>query len=670
MTKKIGLLFLIAWVVVWFTPRPVQAQEENNGLSIQVRAGFDGYSKRENVMPVHITLANSGPAVEGYVRLVRGDNWSHREAISLPTQSNKRVTLYTLVESPSLLRVELINEEGTILASQTLGTVRSLTANALLYGVVTNNPDSFDELEKATVGGRPVGVAILSWADLPTELVGWSSLDVLILNDVDSNELTATQQGVLRQWVNLGGQLVVTGGSNWQKTTSVFTDWLPVTPTGSESVSDLPALAEQFGEFRDSGPYVVTTSSLRAGALLLRQENLPLLAHRPQGMGRVYFLALDPNFAPLLDWDGAVKMWRLIGERSRVIPVWGYIPADSYSATQAASIIPSLQLPSIWFFSLFICTYVLLIGPGNYLVLNRLGRRELAWVSIPGLIVVFTVLAYLVGFQIKGNRPIVTQMSLVEGQIGGVGRVNSITGIYSPRRSAYSILIQEGYGKPLSEFSSLSDEWHSLETDNSFTAEDLLIDIGGIKAISAVGMQDSNPFEGSVTLEEKENNTLVLNSTITNNGDKPLENAILLLGNKAFSLGTIDPGQTKEHTATLRGMEANKVRDAVDGIYEYIPATDTSRYTPLGDHYSMLLGPSYSSYSYSTTQEEQVVYQRRQLLDSLGNSYNSSDYYMPDNVVTLIGWVSDTAQLDIEVVDSSIEQYATTLYFLQLPFTD
>ena len=71
----------------------------------------------------------------------------------------------------------------------------------------------------------------------------------------------------------------------------------------------------------------------------------------------------------------------------------------------AVSQLASLALPPIGGLIAILGGYILLIGPLNYLVLKRLDRRELAWITMPVLIAVFAVSAYGFGTALRGTRP-------------------------------------------------------------------------------------------------------------------------------------------------------------------------------------------------------------------------------------------------------------------------
>ncbi|MCB0034877.1 MAG: hypothetical protein KDE51_12680, partial [Anaerolineales bacterium] len=195
-----------------------------------------------------VTAANSGAAVEGELRVTTGSERPiFSTPISLPNQSNKRVSFPVhLPVNSTQLTVELVDEAGTRIQLAATNNIKTLDENSMLYGVITPDPDALDLLDSVTVGRAEAAVAFLTIADLPTSALGYDMLDVLIISNVDSSQFSASQITALDNWLQFGGQLVVTGGANWQQTTAAFSDWLPVTPTDTTSVDDLPTLAEEF----------------------------------------------------------------------------------------------------------------------------------------------------------------------------------------------------------------------------------------------------------------------------------------------------------------------------------------------------------------------------------------------------------------------------------------
>jgi len=380
-------------------------QEPESTLEISAEAGFDGYYKSAFWVPVDISVSNDGAAIEGDVEISVGssagrDRVIYSTPVSLPTRSSKR--LATFVYLPNLigrLEVKLVDERGNQIVAVQSNSLNRLETDDLLYGILSPEPGDLEFLEDVTGGRANAAVAFLDFNGLPGVEAAWNALDILVIHDVDSSALRPEQMEGLKNWISTGGQLVVTGGPGWRNASSAVIELLPVEPAEIVTRDDLPGLSTTGEEpFRDPGPYLVTTSSLRQGELLLHEDGLPILARQTHGRGSVYFLALDPSLAPLIDWDGSPKIWSEIAVATPQLPAWAIGAQNSYAAGTAVSSLPSLSLPSTVQLIIFLAVYVIVIGPANFLVLKRLHRRELAWITIPALVLIFTIVGLVAGF--------------------------------------------------------------------------------------------------------------------------------------------------------------------------------------------------------------------------------------------------------------------------------
>jgi len=645
------------------------AQDSPSEITLTVTAGYDGYYKEgASWVPVFVTVANDGPSIEGELRVVTGSGSSNRvvysSPVSLPTQSNKRIPLYVYVQGITDRLSVILLDEGDDAVIEADGTLDRLQADALLYGVVSEEPAALDFLENVA-GDRPeAAVALLDLDDLPPVAAAWNALDVLVLTNVDSGRLKSAQREALEGWVSTGGQLVVAGGPGWRQTTAALADLLPVAVTGSESRDDLPALRAFGGvTFRDPGPYVVSTGRLRDGSLLLYEDDLPLLARRPHGAGAVYFLSLDPNLAPLLDWQGNGRLWSEVAGRVTSLPFWAQGARNSYSAAQALRSLPSLRLPSGLGLSLFLLFYVIVVGPVNYLVLRRLGRREWAWLTIPAIILFFSMMAYLTGFRLRGNTVVLNQMSIAYGHVDGDEmRVNSLLGVYSPRRATYDVVLPEDvlirpfdrdYGGMAG-----SGNLRAVSRGSGVVLDDVRVDVSGLETFVADGYRPAPEVTGQATLRLVGGGA-ELEVNVQNNGSLALANAGLLFGDNFLALGELRPGATRSSSTRLTGSQASA---AASGVAPGPPGRFAGG-SPFFANYADILGaPDYSS--------DPELFPRYQLLESMVTYAGpGSPTYTPASAVTLLAW-SEQPQFDATLDRADYRLLATTVYFLEIPLTE
>jgi hypothetical protein len=354
-------------------------------------------------------------------------------------------------------------------------------------------------------------------------------------------------------------------------------------------------------------------------------------------------------------------IWQEIASRTPPLPNWAIGAQNGYAASNAVSSLPTLSLPSAAQLFLYIVVYIVVVGPLNYLVLRRMRRRELAWLTIPGLVLVFSGLALLAGFRLKGNDTIINQMSIVFGHVDGEQlRVQSLLGLYSPRRSTFDLSLPgEVVVRPFgASFGGLSGGGNidAVERDRDIFVKGIRVDVGGVQTFVADGYQPSPAVTGNVVLRST-GNDLLLDLTVQNNGQETLENATVLVGLNAIPLGDLEPGAL----VTISEPFSTALSSSFGGgmSTSFVPTGPAT--SPLALNYSTILGTT----SYF---DDRDAYPRWQLLEALAAEYGAYSNSSQPGTATLIAW-SDEEQLDVGLINSEFEKQTTTLYLLEMPLT-
>lgn len=561
MNKRAFSVALLTYAVLLTSLLPASVHAQESGPSLQVQAGFDGYYCPDDWLPLLVTVANEGREVAGEVRVIRDDSMGRRivyaQPVLLPAHSRKQFFLHVFGEGYiSQITVGLV-EQGQVLCKQDVPLL-AIQPDDVLVGVISSSPSTLNLLAAlTTVQGGKVIVAHLSPQDLPSQGRAWELLDALVLNDVDTGVLTAEQREALAAWVTFGGHLVVTGGLNAVQTAAGVADLLPVSVTGTRTVDDVSALGEYAGTpLTDGGPTVAADCQVREGRMLVAQKgeegDLPLVVRRQLGSGRVTYLAFDLTTAPLQVWPGNDALWeRLLLRSSARRSGWGVTEGSALFGALASA--APLTLPSPWLVCCFLGLYVLIIGPLNYVILRRLKRTMWAWFTIPLCIVLFSAGAYLTGFQIRGRRTIVSQVSIIRAWAGQpVAGVDSYVALFSPRRGTYQVEME---GTPL--VSHLPETYvYTIGMDTSslhvqqgdpVAVHDLRVDVGEMRGFTAQTYVTAPAVRTDVRLEEIApglTGQVRLTGTLANESSVTLEDCLLLLRNQTVSLGTVRPGQT------------------------------------------------------------------------------------------------------------------------------
>src|SRR5438552_13258935 len=102
--------------------------------------------------------------------------------------------------------------------------------------------------------------------------------------------------------------------------------------------------------------------------------------------------------------------------------------------------LPALELPEPLGIAIFLGIYILLIGPVNFIILRRMRRSELAWATIPAMVLIFSIVAYLIGYQAKGGDLVMIRASVTHSA-PGLQEVDAreFTGIFSPLRNNFRL---------------------------------------------------------------------------------------------------------------------------------------------------------------------------------------------------------------------------------------
>ena len=533
-------------------------------LRMSARVLLQGHVRVGSWMAVEVQLANDGPPIVGELRIDTIQNGArYSMAVDLPTSSRKTYVLHA--QPPAFgtkLNLSLMVNQTAI---QTV-TVPYLVHNAdqMVIGVVAERPQGITaRLRIASNTGVGSASATIATADLPDRVEGWAPLDALIWQDTDSNELSAEQLTALRAWLAGGGRLVIVGGTAGIGTLSAFPDdLLPYRPTASLEI-DPASVAGMVGPAPEgAADFIAMAGSLERGHPLATAGDRALAAVAPYGNGSVAIVGFDPSTPWLLEGQAAATLWqRLIPQRAAN----GSVIFDDSQLLQGVISLPSLALPPIGGLLLLLAGYILVIGPLNYLVLRRLDRRELAWLTMPVLILGFAAAAYGYGAALRGTDIVVNEVAIVRGALNTtVGAAQAYFGVFSPTRGTYQVEVPGGalLAAPLTPdaIGGTSGVLDVLQGDPS-SVRDLSIGFGSLRVVRAETTTTVPLMRADLHLAES-----VLSGTFENASDQKLENVAVVMGSSVATLGEVKPHTTVPVNLRISGLNLDRnLADAIVG---------------------------------------------------------------------------------------------------------
>ncbi len=590
------------------------SQQPAPGVTAHAGFGDDSSYVMNEWFPVRVLLTNPAGAPSMRVRVEidspglnnKADS-SYAREVDLPSPSRKEVTLYVATRAGAsfVSSFDLRLAQGdTVIASKSVNARALEPNNDTIIGVLSSDASLFNVLRGERVGhvpalfinpnyfpgppqssnppsgaGARVTVAHLTIDDIPTLSVALNSLSALVLDDMDTSALTQEQLESLTAWIARGGMLIVAARPGGADVSPAIANLLPVQINGTRSLDSLQGL----GDFLASpitlpAPVLVTNSTLLTATtdrarLLASQDGVPLAAIRDLGEGHVAYLALSPGLAPLKTWDGLTPLFKRllveykVGSTSSAISAgigssnYGYGSSypTSYSMFSTGGIfntfgglfdLPSLELPEPLGVGLFLLVYIVLIGPVNFIVLRRMRRAELAWITIPILVLIFSVGAYLIGYQSKGGDLIMIRANAIHS-IPGVQEANArhFTGVFSPLRSnlkmtlntnsAVAELNPDEYG---SNTSNANPVRVATNGSNSTTLDNVIINTGSIRSFVAEDIIKTDaPLEANLHLAD---NLIV--GTLRNRTNSGLQDVALVRGDAVQYIGYIGAGSAAQ----------------------------------------------------------------------------------------------------------------------------
>lgn len=249
-------------------------------------------------------------------------------------------------------------------------------------------------------GRLPVGdvTQIARPREVPDDVLLLSGVQAMVLDNFDTAALTPRQLTALRQFVALGGDLVVAGGLAGRRTMASLPE--PLIPLRPHDVTQtsMSALAELAGQTTPTTALVVTGDQLGGRVVLRSQDGLPLVVNRPYGAGRVLQLTYDPLAEPLSSQRSLGDIGWNQGLLRAAYP-WGYadIPYRSALAPMDQLWSPMLQprgwpAPSGWALAA-VAGYALLGAPLVLVALQRRRSAAMAWIVLAVVAVAFAGLA-------------------------------------------------------------------------------------------------------------------------------------------------------------------------------------------------------------------------------------------------------------------------------------
>ncbi|MCS7305049.1 MAG: hypothetical protein NZ602_08095 [Thermoguttaceae bacterium] len=511
--------------------------------------------------------------VEERIRISAGLGSGRTEAADESEEINSLKQMFPALWATQLLLVSIgpgsVGLEEAVRPVELIGSLHWPKARSPVV-VAISQPEAVGRLPKDWFGYEGV--------DLITISTSQPELLQPLLNDPQRTE-------ALTEWVRLGGKLVLFIGSQakWlAEQGGVLGRLLPGrivgtstlrTAAGYEIYADSRVPVPGMGR-PNTGIWVPRWEELE-GQVEVRQADLPLAIRWPLGLGEVVVVGGDFDRPPLAQWPDRGRFLRKLlalplpkGEEGReggALMHTGYRDLSGQWRS-ALDQFPGLPMVSFWPVAGLILLYLLLIGPGDYLLLRKVvGRMHWTWLTFSTMVVLTSAGAYGLGLYLKGRQVRYNQVDLVDVDVKS-GRVRGTTWInlFSPQTDTYTLSLSP-YGPDgnpldhpqmlLSPIGLAGEGLGGMRTrpggtllwerhyEWSARADQLLelpVHVWSSRVLLARWWAQSRTWPKAELIDRDQ----LPEGTLTNTLPISLEQCILAYGRWGYALGRLDPGQS------------------------------------------------------------------------------------------------------------------------------
>ena len=577
-------------------------------FNVDFAAGWEGYYRPTEWVPLEVGIASSlKEPFGGTITIEAGQDelteLSVTHPIVLTPDMPLRLPLVTKIAfATSECRLFIRDEHGRVrwsteyqLWDKTNGQ-KALTAvngGDLLIGVAGRKAFGLARLGENCVvertgGGHGPQPRVYAAGKLPRLLpwdwTGYAALGALVLYNPEWDQINTSQARAISQWVSNGGKLVIVLGSNVLPPGHPIAKLIPFQPGEPVQVAMDERTAAKWGCDPDKDGLVLRPldSAAQAGWEIDQMGlDAAAMATGLVGFGRVTVLGFDPSPLASSDYRKQAQFWVEVLNRQFTGCSLAVRPKDAgnrendsaYSywagadARQNRDIldhlyrIPELRPLGAGWVLLLLGLLALLLGPVDYLVLKRLDRLPLTWITSACVIALFTVGAY---FGVQALRAGKTQMRVVtvtDCLAGGDSWTTSYCGIFASASDDYRLHGLDGNQwwsaiAPMEEYAyygrsgMAGRRLYCRQQDGANLPVSIPVNIWSMQCLICEGPQAQPPVEAEAEIDGDR-----IRLKVTNKSQCTIRpgRAIAACGAFPFRLPLdkpIPPGQTGEFSAT------------------------------------------------------------------------------------------------------------------------
>lgn len=552
-------LTLILAISLIFPSLNVSAKNKEEGkYEVKVSYGNDGKYRAMKHIPVTVNMKSLEKDFEGEIEIrvastTPGSYDAFSSAVKVSQGEEVQVTIPTMMSAEdSKFTVNIIENGKSVSEKSVIASEGRITEGNLFVGILTDDMTSLGYLGGVTytdtntsqTGG--INTVKLDANAIGSNHLNIDGLDVIFINNFNMAGFTKEHYNSLNAWVNKGGTLVIGSGVNESKTVKSIDKSLLDVKSNGTSEKNIALVNESLN-------LTISDLDIKGSKVILGTEGKELVYSVAKGKGEILVTTFDLGMEPLISSKDATEVWNklLIPTFEEVRNIYMY--GGGYRSYQMDSLIKNIpvdKVVNVWTLAVTLIAYALIVGVILYIVLKKMKKRDLIWVSVPVLAIGFSLVIYLLGSTTRVNDLILNQINIIDINEDGKGQVKSNIGIGSKYKEDISIEKPENIAM---NFKEEQNFYYGMQQENTlkklrvkttykdsnayFDFEDS--DALDMKSFEVIGNEQSFPkIEASFNYDGGK-----LNGNVKNNLDSNVDRLILVSGENIWDLGEVKAGE-------------------------------------------------------------------------------------------------------------------------------
>ena len=523
--KKLFIL-LCALIVLNVSPKICRAESTVN---INTSYGIEGKFKG-NSLTINVQLENtSNSSIDGQlqVRVPISSKYydSYSVDVNLSPNEKREVSIPIYLVDGEVPRIKVVFLQDDEIISEKKLTISSGRINdySMFMGILTDDYNGvlLKDIDLSQANNVYYENQNLYSIALNKELLTNSrnieSLDVIVINNYNTANLTKDNYNSLNEWINGGGVLIIGTGENSSKTIgNMEKDFLNL--------------------FYDEN---VISESISSNKVITKEV----------GSGAVYIAPYDFSNGIILNDVNTNLYW--INTLSEAFIRTSHLNYDyNYMYTNLLNQVPNTEMYSTGTLVIIFSIYTLLIGIIIYFIFKKIKKTEYLWFAIPLIAVVFTGIIFLIGNKTRLKDVALNQVSVIKKDKTGGSISEAYVGVTPKYKGDLSIKDpKEGSIELLSSYddyyySDSTNDADNLRAEILYSGSNVFYEYNDLPALTTKNFKVKNT---NVTVPNIDYNLTYLKDgirgSVKNTLDCNIKKLLIVATNNIWDLGKVKSGE-------------------------------------------------------------------------------------------------------------------------------